>query len=63
MTDADVRHIASLARLRVDAAAAARLAEELTGILAYVEQLDPGHHSVPEPRRVSHGGPVPGPHR
>ena len=42
ITGADVRHIASLARLRMDDAATERFAGELSEILGYVEQLDPG---------------------
>jgi aspartyl/glutamyl-tRNA(Asn/Gln) amidotransferase C subunit len=38
-TAADVSHVAGLARLSLDDASAARFADELTRILAYVDQL------------------------
>jgi aspartyl/glutamyl-tRNA(Asn/Gln) amidotransferase C subunit len=38
---ADVRHVAGLARLRLGPDQAERFADELTRILAYVEQLPP----------------------
>lgn len=51
ITESEVRHVARLAELAVTDAQAARLADELAGIVAFVEQLDeladdPAAHAV-----------------
>lgn len=69
VTDADVRHVAALARLGLDAGQLPTIAAELNGILAHMEVLSKvdtsalgavtGVGTAGTPLRVDGGNPIP----